>query len=139
DEDGRIDFWNGAADAIGSVAYYYYSFGWRPGAPVVERAEIFGVEALPTASNAPQQTVAELQALGISGESALDCDLEAYLVSLDVDNGFEHWLGFNNFYVITRYNRSPKYALAVYQLSQAIREQKEREERAESARLMGNL
>ncbi|MGH8772766.1 MAG: lytic murein transglycosylase B, partial [Burkholderiales bacterium] len=122
DEDGKIDFWNSAADAIGSVAYYYYSFGWEAGAPVVERAEIFGAAALPVA-NAPDKTLAELQEFGISSEAQLDCDTKAFLVSLDVENGFEHWLGFNNFYVITRYNRSPKYAMAVYQLSQAIRVQ----------------
>jgi membrane-bound lytic murein transglycosylase B len=131
DEDGQIDFWKSAADAIGSVAYYYYSFGWQAGAPVVEKAEIFGATMLPVA-NAPEKTIGELEELGISPQTELNCDTKAFLVSLDVDNGFEHWLGMNNFYVITRYNRSPKYALAVYQLSQAIRRQKEQEDRRES-------
>jgi membrane-bound lytic murein transglycosylase B len=131
DEDGRIDFWSGAADAIGSVAYYYYSFGWEAGGPVVEKAEIFGAASLPVA-NAPDKTVAELQELGISPQSQLGCGTKAFLISLDVENGFEHWLAMNNFYVITRYNRSPKYAMAVYQLSQAIREQKDEADRANS-------
>lgn len=123
DEDGKIDFWTNPADAIGSVANYYYSFGWKEGEPVVEKADIFGAASLPVSSGAPDITIGELQDLGIAPSSRLDCDAKAYLVSLDVENGFEHWLGMNNFYVITRYNRSPKYALAVYQLSQAIREQ----------------
>jgi membrane-bound lytic murein transglycosylase B len=131
DEDGRIDFWNGAADAIGSVAYYYYSFGWETGAPIVEKAEIFGASSLPVATT-PDLTIAELQELGISTEADLACDTKAYVVSLDVANGFEHWLAMNNFYVITRYNRSPKYAMAVYQLSQAIRAERERAEQSEA-------
>ena len=133
DEDGRIDFWKSAADAIGSVAYYYYSFGWESGAPIVERAEIYGAAELP-AANAPEHTIAELEELGISTPAELACDTKAFLVSLDVENGFEHWLGMNNFYVITRYNRSPKYAMAVYQLSGAIREQKEQEAQERAAK-----
>jgi membrane-bound lytic murein transglycosylase B len=65
-------------------------------------------------------TVEEFAAAGVQTEEPIDAQLAAALISLDGDSGREHWLGFNNFYVITRYNRSPLYAMAAHQLAQAI-------------------
>ena len=69
----------------------------------------------------PNQRVADLVGVGISSETPLDRNSMAYLMPFKVaEDRFEYWLGMHNFYVITRYNRSPLYAMAVYQLSQEI-------------------
>jgi membrane-bound lytic murein transglycosylase B len=60
--------------------------------------------------------------------TALPSEPAGALVELETETGKEYWIAFNNFYVITRYNRSPLYAMAVYQLAQAIRELRTQEE-----------
>ena len=68
----------------------------------------------------PQLTLQQLQLKGVEAIEELPPDHEAGLFALDVEQGQEYWLALNNFYVITRYNRSKNYAMAVYQLAQAI-------------------
>ena len=70
----------------------------------------------------PGKTVAEFSRAGISSNPALPADMPVSLLELEQSHGPEYWLTSNNFYVITRYNRSPLYAMAVYQLSEAIRD-----------------
>jgi len=110
DGDGHIDIWNNEVDAIGSVANYFKKHGWENGEKVVLRAQVTGSKAdsgLSTGLEADRQYGA-LSALGWSSPAPLD------------ENGAEYWLGLPNFYVITRYNRSLMYALAVYQLSEVL-------------------
>ena len=66
------------------------------------------------------RTVAQYRALGVRTLDAAPGDLSAVLLGYEDKTAKEYWLGFQNFYVITRYNRSPKYALAVVQLAEAI-------------------
>ena len=54
----------------------------------------------------------------VDGE--VDAQEPAIAIEFELENGLEHWLGLHNFYVITRYNHSSMYAMAVYQLSQRI-------------------
>lgn len=124
DGDGRRDLWDSREDIIASVANYLSVHGWKLGAPVVERVEpkTRPAEALTGAGIKPSLTLGQLKAAGIQSHQAADDDTLATLIALEQQDGPEYWLGFNNFYVITRYNRSPLYAMAVYQLSEEIRE-----------------
>lgn len=123
DRDGRADLWNSAADAIGSVANYYRTFGWQGGAPVIvpARAEGEGIEAVLAQGIKPHSTIAELKTRGVEPLSTADESALVTLVRVEGDNGPEYWLGLQNFYVITRYNRSVNYALAVYGLARELR------------------
>ena len=126
DGDGRRDLINSVADSIGSVAAYFSRHGWIDTAPVTVRAKVSGEvpAALQGKGLKPYSTVGDFAAVGVSSEARIDPQRPAALIKLDGRNGTEHWLGFNNFYVITRYNRSPLYAMAAYQLAQAIAERR---------------
>ncbi len=123
DADGHRDIWTKPADAIGSVANYLQRHGWQSQQPIV-------LSAAPTASLAQQvsdtvelnKTIAEFATGGVRPAAAAAADLKAVLLAYEGQSAPEYWFGFNNFYVITRYNRSPKYALAVVQLADAIKQ-----------------
>lgn len=123
DADGRSDLWNDAADAIGSVANYFREHGWLSGGLVTLPVQVSGhawTDAL-GGDLEPDLTPDKLAQLGIQTPIKLPADSEAKLLALEQQDGNEYWLGFRNFYVITRYNHSPLYAMAVYQLAQEIR------------------
>ena len=123
DGDGRRDIWSNVTDAVGSVANYFDRHGWRGGGPVALRVEVEGAEAEAAANAglAPNYDVAELKALGVRVEGVPD-DAKAALFQMEATDGHEYWLGLHNFYVITRYNHSAMYALAVTQLAGLLRE-----------------
>jgi peptidoglycan lytic transglycosylase B len=123
DGDGKRDIIRSTPDAIGSVANYYKAFGWRKGEPVVVPAEAdkSGLDALLEAGIKPQLKVGELKARGVVPSVPLDEGAEAALFMVESEAGPRYWLGLNNFYVITRYNRSVNYALTVYELAQELR------------------
>jgi membrane-bound lytic murein transglycosylase B len=121
DGDGAIDLRNSAADAIGSVANFLKSHGWQPGEPVAFRAKV-GAELAGSYADAgvePRHRLADLIAAGVTLEPAPP-SAEA-MVSL-VALGSEYRVGLQNFYVITRYNRSVLYAAAVSDLADALAE-----------------
>ncbi len=125
DGDGHSDLWRSTDDAIGSVANYFKSFGWKTGEPVAVRVDVKGEETREFANTgwSARRTVEAWQKRGVALRNpgqAVPEQAEAMLVRLDTAAGPEYWLGFQNYYVITRYNRSLQYALAVYQLSQQI-------------------
>ena len=122
DNDGHIDIWNNPTDAIGSVANYFKQHGWTQGGDVVSRASVQGDKAAQglTVGIEPQLTAAQLHELGWNSSLQLDDALKVTAFRFDGADGEEYWLGLPNFYTITRYNRSPMYAMAVYQLSQAL-------------------
>ncbi len=119
--DGARNIWTDEADAIGSVANYFERHGWRAGEPVALRVTADGGAAGEVANESLslKRTVGELRALGVQ-VAGLPDDLPASLYRMKLEEGEEYWLGLNNFYVITRYNRSRLYALAVHQLAQEI-------------------
>lgn len=122
DGDGHINIWTDPDDAIGSVASYFKRHGWVAGQQVVSRATARGDrvdEGLSPALN-PVMSVGELRQLGWASHDALRDDMPVTAFRLEGDNGPEYWLGLNNFYAITRYNRSVMYAMAVYQLSESL-------------------
>lgn len=123
DGDGRRDLWGSTADAIGSVANYFRRHGWDLGDEVAVEARTSGqgYTDLVAKGIKPSLTLAELSANGVEPAQALaTADTPLSLIELEGDDGRELWIGFNNFYVITRYNRSPLYAMAVHQLAQEI-------------------
>ena len=120
DGDGRRDLFGSLPDVFASVANYFVAHGWQKDAPVVARAVAEeGAVFVPDTPEA-KYSLAELGEKGFRPAEAQGHDLPATLVTFEGAQGTEHWLGFKNFYVITRYNRSPMYAMAVYQLSQEI-------------------
>ena len=123
DGDGKRDLWRTPADAIGSVANYYKSYGWRVGEPIVVLAEVgeTDVEDIIAAGIKPHLKVVELLKQGVTLPAPVAEDAEAALFMVESDGGPQYWLGLNNFYVITRYNRSVNYALAVYELARELR------------------
>lgn len=123
DGDGSLDLWQQATDSIGSVAQYLHTFGWRTGEPVMVRAEAGGdaIEALVAEGYKPRRSVDELTAMGVNLLEPVPGDLQAALIRLEGADGPEYWVVLENFWVITRYNRSQNYATAVYQLAQEIR------------------
>lgn len=121
DGDGQRDIWTSEADAIGSVANYFRRHGWASGAPVAFEVRVEGgaADGIANESLTLQHTVGELKALGVQIDGIGESE-QANLYRMLQEDGAEYWLGFANFSVITRYNRSRLYALAVHQLSQAI-------------------
>lgn len=124
DGDGKRDLLDNPADAIGSVANYLKAHGWRPGQPVASPARIQGdgYKSLLGQGLEPKLSLAQLAGYGVYTKQPLAGDRRAVLLALQQEHGEEYWVGLDNFYVITRYNRSPLYAMAVYQLSERIAE-----------------
>jgi membrane-bound lytic murein transglycosylase B len=128
DQDGKRDLWNSPMDIVGSVANYLHEHGWDLGATVALRAKVTGTryKSVMEKGLKPEMPVKKLGMDGITPSKPLPGDTLAALISLDQEGGPEYWLGLNNFYVITRYNHSPLYAMAVYQLSEEIRQARKR-------------
>jgi membrane-bound lytic murein transglycosylase B len=127
DGDGKRNLFENPADALASVANYFARHGWETGAAVVQPAQVEGERwrELVNTDLKPKSSVAELSAAGVRTGTQLAGELPAKLLVMEATEGEEYWLALNNFYVITRYNHSPLYALAVYQLSQEIKAQRE--------------
>ena len=127
DKDGRIDIWNNPVDAIGSVASYFQRHGWVAGDPVVTRARIEGTRFADglTEGLEPVKSVGDLRQLGWTPLDTVDDSYAVTAFRLEGAQGDEFWMGLPNFYVITRYNRSVMYAMAVHQLSAALLTQRQ--------------
>jgi len=124
DGDGRRDLWSSMDDVIGSVANYLHRHGWAYGEPVTYRATVAAGADMDLVSRRDfkvKKTVDELAAGGFESTQPVNGDTLAAVARLEEEEGDSYWLAFRNFYVITRYNRSPLYAMAVFDLSEAIR------------------
>ena len=123
DEDGIRDIWKNPVDVIGSIAYYFSKFGWQRDDAIVQEASADDgvLDTLAAEKFNLKYTVGELQQMGIKPLQPLDAQQKALAFNLETAPGhFQAWLGLNNFYVITRYNKSINYAIAVTRLSQSI-------------------
>jgi len=127
DNDKKRDLINNSVDAIASVANYFNRHGWVTGGPVTVAADVTGKSYRKVVKKGikPSYSVTELEKLGIKAKQEVAGGEQAALIELKLEKGNEYWLGLSNFYVITRYNHSQHYAMAVYQLSQEIVKQRE--------------
>lgn len=120
--DGRRDLWDNWDDIFASVANYFVRHGWRQGEPVamqIRKPSRTGRRLLSKHAELPH-TIMDLKSHGIRMRTTLDNAQPAMLFRLEGQAGQEYWVGFRNFYVITRYNRSLMYAMAVRDLGDAI-------------------
>jgi membrane-bound lytic murein transglycosylase B len=122
--DGKRDIWNNWADVAGSVANYFIAHKWRTGEDVASQATLSNrwEGAIPKPKNKLKagETIESLSKQGVVFTTDLCADSKGELLTYEGDDGIEHWVGFHNFFVITKYNRSAMYALAAHQLGQEI-------------------
>lgn len=123
DGDGKRDLFGSLPDVFASVANYFVAHGWQRGEPVAipAKREAEAVAFKPDTLEA-KYSLLELAEKGYRPQTAIGHAAPATLLTLEGVQGEEYWIAFKNFYVISRYNRSPLYSLAVYQLSQALAE-----------------
>lgn len=125
--DGRRDLWSSPDDVLASVANYFARHGWQPGGEVawpVDVADPARVEGLLNRGRdlKAKASLGELRKAGVSLPKAAEDDTPAMLIPFTEEAGETYWVGLPNFYVITRYNHSAHYAMAVWQLAQAVRD-----------------
>jgi membrane-bound lytic murein transglycosylase B len=122
--DGKRDIWNNWADVAGSVANYFVEHGWQTGEEVVSQATLSsrwtGPVPKPKNKLKAEGTVDSLSKQGVVFATNMGVGSKSELLTYEGAAGTEHWVGFHNFFVITRYNRSAMYALAAHQLGQEI-------------------
>jgi membrane-bound lytic murein transglycosylase B len=124
DGNGRVDLRRSAPDAIGSVANFLRAHGWVPGGEVLLDARVSGEawRALADGSVDPKHGLRDLRAAGVEFTGFPEDTAPAALVELETpDRPSDYRIGLQNFYVLTRYNRSAFYASAVHDLAQAIK------------------
>ncbi|MBL8471441.1 MAG: lytic murein transglycosylase B [Rhodocyclaceae bacterium] len=125
DADGRVDMFNSEPDILGSVARYLRDSGWAADEPVAVPASVqqgTAFRPLIDAGIEPRFRLAALQEAGVKPAEPATDDLPCALIDLVTPGQpTEYWLGYRNFYAITRYNRSSFYAMSVFQLARAIR------------------
>ncbi len=120
--DSQRDLWGDWDDVIASVANYLHQAGWHAGAPVLAEATVAADTSFEVEPRIlePKETVGALAARGIKTELEVPEDTPALLIDAERQDGPAYRVGFHNFYVITRYNTSPRYAMAVHDLAQAV-------------------
>lgn len=122
---GRRDLWNEREDVIGSVANYLASRGWRrgEGIAVQARGATDVLEDFEFSRLDPLNRFGDITATGVRVNLKAKADAPAGVLELEGDDDDEYWVALKNFFVITTYNRSPMYAMAVFQLGQAVKAQ----------------
>ncbi len=133
DGDGKIDVKNSVADAIGSVANYFAVHQWQTDEPVAimaqlaeqKKGETDKPNLLPPVTAKPSVSLKTFREAGVIFNAENEERLATLIDLASPNQATEYWLGFHNFYVITRYNRANFYAMAVFQLGNAIKEVKE--------------
>ena len=124
DDNGKRDLWGSNEDVIGSVANYFKRHGWKANEVITVPAKVQGkrYKTLLEKGLKPVASVSELPQYDVTAKHNADAKQTVALLEFNKNDSDEYWLGFDNFYVITRYNHSHMYAMAVYQLSQQIKQ-----------------
>lgn len=121
--DNKRDLISQPVDAIGSIGHYLKKHKWKRDGPIASDVKLLSnasPEKVVTKGFKTGTSVAQLRKHGVKLTPAVSKDTAVGLVALDEKQGKLYRVGFNNFYVITRYNRSALYAMVVYELSQKI-------------------
>ncbi|AWN14381.1 lytic murein transglycosylase B [Salinisphaera sp. LB1] len=121
--DGRRDLWHEPADIIDSVANYLAQNGWQRGESIAQPATLAKPKAIHdihTSTRQPRYRWAKLKTKGVEVANSPPSDARVGLLRFTGPHGPEYWLARHNFFVITTYNSSPLYAMAVYQLGREI-------------------
>lgn len=126
DKDGVADILDNPVDAIGSVANYFVKHKWRSGEPVAFQTQVEGeaYQDFIRKKLKPVDSLADLSAAGVAIPERYKLDQQGKLLALKAAAGTEFWLTLHNFYVITRYNHSHLYAMAVFQLASELEAEK---------------
>jgi membrane-bound lytic murein transglycosylase B len=118
------DLWNEWGDIFASTANYLHQYGWQYGAPVLAETQFTGDAVLAPAEHMTlNESLGSLRARGLSVASTLPDSTPALLLAAPEADAMVYRIGFQNFYVLTRYNSSPLYAMAVHDLAEALRQQ----------------
>ena len=121
DNDGVRDILNNPIDAIGSVANFLNKKGkWKPNVPIAMRAKAISEVKEITSSFKPYMTEIELEEFGLEATEIIPSNLKFVPISLNLEDGYEYWLGFDNYQSISRYNRSKLYVMAVFEFSNSL-------------------
>jgi membrane-bound lytic murein transglycosylase B len=123
DGDDRIDLTT-PVDAIGSVANFLAAHGWVKGGPIVAPAKIDDTAAAPLLAQGIKPQTLPREMVGLVAHPNAPQEAAALIDLITPNQATEYWLGYQNFYVITRYNRSSFYAMAVHDLAQALRDKR---------------
>ena len=121
DKDGSRDILNNPVDAIGSVANFLSKKGkWKPNTPIAIKAQSLSLNGPIKSSFKPNMTSIDLEKMGLEATENIPGNLKFVPISLDLDEGHEYWLGFDNYNSISRYNRSKLYVMAVFEFSNKL-------------------
>ncbi len=128
--DGRRNLWENDTDAIGSVANYLKQNGWKGDqtliivpADIANEKQLTALQSNVIGQTKPSTSVKTLKTQGVNPSTPLDDNALVALISYEnADGSNDYWIGLHNFYVITTYNRSALYAMAVYQLAQEVKQ-----------------
>jgi membrane-bound lytic murein transglycosylase B len=123
-DDNKRDLWADWGDVFASIANYFREHGWQTGAPVMADVELDPdpTFVMDTKNLSLNETLASLAAQGVETRADLPSTTPAMLVFAEQSDGPAYRVGFDNFQVIMRYNRSPRYAMAVHDLAEAVAE-----------------
>ena len=123
DFDGKRDILNNPVDAIGSVANFLSKKGkWEPNTKIVLKATHSGKRPKLKSSFNPYMKVSDLKTFGITPVEKLQNQLRVIPIELEIEKGYEYWIGLKNYQAISRYNRSKLYIMAVYEFSESLAE-----------------
>lgn len=130
-KDGHRDLIGNTEDAVGSIASYLNKHGWKFRQPITARATVNGDKFHKYVKKGmkPKVKMADIEKYGVMTKAIISGEMKASLIELEQKETKEYWLGLKNFYAITRYNHSNLYAMAVFQLSEEIKAQREKAKR----------
>ena len=122
DKSGQRNLWESPTDAIGSVANYFKKHRWHTGEPIATKVKVHGerYRLLLSKGIKPNKTQQELLDNGVILPEGLPANIKGRLLAFETKSGPEYWVVWHNFYVISRYNHSALYSMAVFQLSEKI-------------------
>lgn len=122
DHDGKKDIWHNPSDTIASIANYFVQHHWQAGQSIVMPVSVTGsrYKKIMNDQLKPDLRPSALESLDLKIIGAIDPDKKVKILEFKQHDSVEVWVGLDNFYCLTRYNHSPLYAMAVYQLSQII-------------------